>query len=125
ALTVTVSVSNHGKLLPFQAIYGGKTDQSSPNRTTPNYDNTINAGFLFQHSGTATYWANQATMQDFINRVIAPYFSRMKTKLGLPLQQKSIWQIDVWSVHRSLEFRDWLKKKHPTILLLFVSAGCT
>ncbi|KAG2097737.1 uncharacterized protein F5147DRAFT_747440 [Suillus discolor] len=29
--------------------------------------------------------------------------------------QKTIWQIDVWSMHRSEEFHSWMKIHHPTI----------
>jgi hypothetical protein len=64
-------------------------------------------------------------MKSLVNDIIAPYFSEQKKKLGLPETQKSIWQIDVWSVHGSQEFRDWMKKTHPNIILHYVPAGCT
>jgi hypothetical protein len=31
--------------------------------------------------------------------ILVPYLSEQKAKFGLPESQKSIWQIDVWSVH--------------------------
>jgi hypothetical protein len=49
----------------------------------------------------------------------------MKKELGLPSSQVSIWLIDCWSVHKSKEFRTWMKKNHPNIILLFVPGGCT
>jgi len=64
-------------------------------------------------------------MRDLVDNIIAPYFSEQKAKLGLPASQKSIWQIDVWSVHRSKEFRGWMKEHHPNIILHYVPAGCT
>jgi hypothetical protein len=64
-------------------------------------------------------------MRDFVDHMLAPYFERMKVKLGQPPQQRSLWQIDVWSVHRSKEFLDWMRTNHPTILIDFVPGGCT
>jgi hypothetical protein len=87
-----------------------------------NYDATQAAKFRFEYSNTGTYWSTQKTMQDLVNNIIAPYFSEQKAKLGLLESQKSIWQIDV---HRSKEFRDWMKVHHPNIILHYVPAGCT
>ena len=83
------------------------------------------AGMQLEFSGTKTYWSNQKTMQNFVNGILAPYFEKTKAQLALPPSQKSLWQIDVWSVHRSEEFRAWIKKEHPTILLDYVPGGCT
>ncbi|THU85170.1 hypothetical protein K435DRAFT_686058 [Dendrothele bispora CBS 962.96] len=54
AFTVMVSVSVSGTLLPFQAIYAGKTDRSCPSRSAPAYAEAIALGILFEPSGTAT-----------------------------------------------------------------------
>ena len=64
-------------------------------------------------------------MHTLVDEIIAPYFSKQKAKLGLPETQKSIWQIDVWSVHRSKEFRGWMGAHHPNIILDFVPGGTT
>jgi hypothetical protein len=32
---------------------------------------------------------------------------------------------NVWSVHRSKEFREWMRINHPTIILDYVPGGCT
>ncbi|KAF4615755.1 hypothetical protein D9613_012424 [Agrocybe pediades] len=125
AFTLMVSVAANGTLLPFQAIYVGLTKASLPSAASVHYEECINAGFLFEASGTKTYWSNQSTMKSFVNRILAPYFERKKQELGLPASQKSLWQIDVWSVHRSEEFRGWMRKTHPNIVLDFVPGGCT
>jgi len=91
----------------------------------PNYDDLIEAGFLLEESGTDTYWSNQKTMQNLVNKILAPYFDTEKTKLSLPSSQRSMWSIDVWSVHRSEEFKDWVNSKHPTIILDYIPGGCT
>jgi hypothetical protein len=64
-------------------------------------------------------------MQLYINEIVAPYFDGQKKALGLPASQKSMVKLDVWSVHRSKEFRTWMKNEHPTIILDYVPGGCT
>ncbi|KAF9558800.1 hypothetical protein CPC08DRAFT_549321 [Agrocybe pediades] len=125
AFTLMVSVAANGTLLPFQAIYVGLTKASLPSSTSPHYLDCTGANFLFEASGTKTYWSNQSTMKTFVNKILAPYFEERKQELGLPTSQKSLWQIDVWSVHRSEEFRGWMRKTHPNIILDFVPGGCT
>ncbi|KAF9457519.1 hypothetical protein BDZ94DRAFT_1202554, partial [Collybia nuda] len=125
AFTVMVSISNSGVLLPMQAIYSGKTVRSCPSVQSSHYQDLINAGFLLEASGTATYWSNHETMHSFVNKILAPYFDNAKAANGLAKSQSSLWTIDVWSVHRSKEFINWMKKHHPTIILDFVPGGCT
>ncbi len=79
----------------------------------------------FEPSKSDTYWSTLETMQLLVSNIIAPYFEEQKKNLGLPASQKCIWQIDVWSVHRSAAFRTWMKKKFPWIILHYVPAGCT
>jgi hypothetical protein len=106
AFTVVVSISNSGELLPFQAIYQGYTAKTCPSTSAKRYDAAKAAGFRFEFSKTRTYWSTQETMHTLVDGIIAPYFSKQKAKLGLPESQKSIWQIDVLSVHLPKEFRD-------------------
>jgi hypothetical protein len=125
AFTVVVSVSNSGELLPFQAIYQGQSAKSCPSSSAKDYNAAKAAGFRFEFSKSKTYWSTQETMQLLVEKIIVPYFSAQKARLGLPESQKSIWQIDVWSVHRSEEFRSWVGAHHPNIILDFVPGGCT
>ena len=125
AFTVLVAISCGVTVLPMQAIYSGKTQCSQPSKNSPHYNDLINAGFLLQESGTGTYWSNLETMKDFVNNILTPYFNQSKSELQLPPSQKSLWSIDVWSVHQSKTFRDWMKQTHPTIILDFITGGCT
>jgi hypothetical protein len=125
AFTVMVTVTSAGRLLPFQAIYQGKTEKSCPDPKSPYYDAAVAAGFRFEFSGTKTYWVNQRTMQLFVYNILAPYFEETKAKLKCLTNQRSLWTIDVWSVHRLKEFIDWMYKKHPNILVDFVPGSCT
>jgi hypothetical protein len=126
AFTLVVAVAADGTLLPFQAVFLGKTNTSLPSaRDSQNYTDAIQACFKFECSGNGTYWSNQQTMRAYINDIIAPYFDKKKVELSLPPTQKSLLQLDVWSVHRSKEFRDWMRTHHPTIILDYVPGGCT
>ncbi|KAH7917193.1 hypothetical protein BV22DRAFT_1026850 [Leucogyrophana mollusca] len=125
AITVVVSVANNGILLPFQAIYQGYSEKSCPTASAKNYEEVKGAGMRLEYSDTNTYWSTQQTMHHLVDHIIAPHFEAAKLQLGLPPSQKSIWQIDVWSVHRSDKFRSWMKANHPTIITNYVPGGCT
>lgn len=125
AFTAVVSIANDGTMLPIQAVYGGRSVQSCPSPAAPYYKEAINEGFRFVYSGTDTYWSNQRTMRLFVDDILAMYFDNAKRRLGIPLSHRSLWQIDVWTVHRSAEFRDWMWKTHPSIMMDYVPAGCT
>ena len=83
------------------------------------------AGFLFESSKTSTYWSTQETMRHFVDAHLAPHFEAVKVALGLPHEQRSLWLIDCWSVHRSDEFLTWMVEYHITIIVIFVPAGLT
>ncbi|KAF8239302.1 hypothetical protein L208DRAFT_1238120, partial [Tricholoma matsutake] len=123
--TVMVSVMSNGKLLLFQAIYQGKSKVLCPLSKAQYLAEVKAAGIQFEYSGTTTYWSSQQMMQSFVNKILAPYFDSEKKNLGLPETQCALWQINVWSVHQSQEFWDWIRDKHPTILIDFIPGGCT
>ncbi|KAF5347663.1 hypothetical protein D9758_014853 [Tetrapyrgos nigripes] len=125
AFTVMVSVCLDGRVLPFQAIYSGKTKVSCPSPSSPSYGKAISAGFQFEPSGTSTYWSNHETMHTYVNNILVPHFSHAKAAAGRPESQKTLWMLDVWSVQRSEAFRHWMAVNHPTIILDYVPGGCT
>lgn len=125
AITLVVSVANDGQLLPFQAVYTGLSNRSRPSIFTDKYQEAQQLGFHFDISGNTTYWSTMATMKILVNDIISVHFSKERAKLGLSNDHKAIWQIDAWSVHRSLEFREWMANNHPNIVLQYVPAGCT
>jgi DDE superfamily endonuclease len=125
AFTLVPSISASGVLLPTQAVFMGKTNMSCPSSKALRYDEAIALGYVTVPSMTASYWSTQRTMQDLVNDIIAPYFEAKKIELGLLSSQKSIYNIDCWSVHKSKEFLAWMKKHHPNIIVLFVPGGCT
>lgn len=125
AFMALISVSSDGAMLLIQAIYTRKTELSCPSPKSINYKDLVNASFLLEPSGTSTYWSNQNTMRSFVDNILAPYYSQTKHQLALPQDQKTLWTIDIWSVHRSEEFKNFVNTNHPTIILDYVPGGCT
>ncbi|KAF5384182.1 hypothetical protein D9615_003148 [Tricholomella constricta] len=125
AITVMVSIANDGTLLPFQAIYKGSTNGSLPSCNSRSMKAALDAGFLFEPSKTSTYWSTQETMKSFVNNILVPYYDRVIKRDNLRPDQRRLWQIDCWSVHRSDEFLDWMAAKHPLIIMHFVPARMT
>ncbi|KAF8318611.1 uncharacterized protein EI90DRAFT_3133107 [Cantharellus anzutake] len=92
AFTLNVAISANGGLLPFQAIFRGKTPASLPSINAPNYDDTKRLGFLFEISGNDTYWANIGTMQSFVKTILVPYFNAEKGRLSLCWRNRVLWE---------------------------------
>jgi hypothetical protein len=125
AFTLVPSISASGEPLSMQAIYAGKSYASCPGPNAAYYDQAIALGIKIKFSNTKTYWSTQQTMKDLADEIIAPYLDEKKKLLGLPSTQCSIWKIDCWSVHKSEEFRTWMKITHPTIIIIFIPGRCT
>jgi hypothetical protein len=81
--------------------------------------------FRIEPSKSGTYWSTFETMKTLVVEIISPYFEQKKAELNLPHSQHAIWKIDCWSVHKSEDFRNWMIKQYPTIIVIFVPGGCT
>ena len=123
--TLMVGISMSGEVLPFQAIYSGKSPASLPTSAAPGHSRaTEELKFHFEYSKCDNHWSTIETMKSYVTNILAPYFDSHRARLGLP-NQICIWQIDCWSVHRSSEFRGWMAKVYPWIRLHFIPANCT
>lgn len=125
AFTAVPSISASGVQLPIQAIFHGKGPLSLPSKKCTAYAEATKLGMRLCPSKTDTYWSTHETMHDLVDNIIEPYLCEQKLKLGLPKTQYSIWKIDCWSVHKSKDFMDWMRHKHPRIIVLFIPANCT
>ena len=119
--TVVVGISMSGVVLPFQAIYAGFTPRSLPTPAASDYHQATEVlKFRFESGGT-NHWSTLSTMQSYVQHILVPYFEEHKKDHD----QICVWQIDCWSVHRSEEFRHWLKNTYPWIRVHYVPANCT
>jgi len=71
------------------------------------------------------HWSSQKTMQQYVSEIIMPYAEACIRKHRLHADAHVILVLDVWSVHKSEEFRLFLRTHHPRIHLVFVPANCT
>jgi hypothetical protein len=126
AYTLFLAASLSGYLLPPQTIWKGSSTASLPNpKTAVGWRESNELGFKAVTAGE-TYWCTFETMKAYVTDILAPYFERQIRALGLDLKtQKSIFQIDVYSVHRGAAFREWMKESHPNIFLNYIPGGCT
>ncbi|KLO09796.1 hypothetical protein SCHPADRAFT_788445, partial [Schizopora paradoxa] len=125
AFTLTVGISLAGDLLPFHATFKGKSNQSLPKTTASKYDAAEDLGFVFSYSNTDTYWATLDIVKLYISDIVVPYWDKKKAELGCKPSQECILQMDVWSVHRSKDLRDWLRDTYPWIIIEYIPGGCT
>jgi hypothetical protein len=120
-VTVVVSSTAEGVLLPFQVVFTGTTLKSLPKF---NDGRRICEELGWDLTTSHNHWSTLQTYKDFVEKVLQVYRVAQVQTLGLPSDQQLIWLIDCWSVHKSEEFLTWVKKKHPEILILFIPTNC-
>jgi hypothetical protein len=64
-------------------------------------------------------------MQQYIEEIILPYADRCINRHRLSSNANILLVLDVWAVHKSEEFRRFLRSKHPRIHLVFIPPNCT
>jgi hypothetical protein len=64
-------------------------------------------------------------MKDYIEHIIVPFRAKMIEKHRLDGQQDVVLVLDVWAVHISSEFRQFIAEQHPYIHLLYIPPNCT
>lgn len=118
-ITACVASSLDGDLLPLQLIFQGKTDACHPSTN----DAARKAQVHLTHS--ENHWSNQATMQQWIDEVLVPYRDRRIVEHNLPAESHIVLVLDVWTVHKSEEFRKFIRTHHPRVHLVYVPPSCT
>ena len=88
-ITVTLTETLSGQILPFQLIYTGKTSRSLPHVKFP-------AGFCLSYN--EKHWSNEAETMALVNKIIYPYVTKVKEELGLPETQKALL---VWDAFKA------------------------
>jgi hypothetical protein len=116
-ITGVGAVSARGDFLGIQAIWQGKTSRCHP-KGVPSHPNLI-------HTQSINHWSTLATMKDLLDRLIRPYIIRVIAELNLPADQVSILMVDMWKVHITKEFRDYVSQMRPRIELNYIEAGTT
>jgi hypothetical protein len=118
-ITACLASALSGELLPLQLIFQGKTERSLPEKTAASIASQCHLTFSENH------WSSQTTMRQFISEIIMPYAEACIRKHRLHADAHIILVLDVWAVHKSEEFRMFLRTQHPRVHLVYVPANCT
>lgn len=124
AWTAVMGISAAGDVLPTQIIMKGATDRSLPSRSSPLYDEALQAGFLFCFN-PKNYWSSLALMEEYFEKIVVPFLMRKKQELGYEEDQECVIELDCWSVHRGQEFRTLVRVRWSWIRLRYVPGGTT
>lgn len=98
-ITVVLSSTARGDLLPLQLVYHGKTSGCLPKKD--------NSSVVAQNQGhhltySHNHWSTEETIKQFVIRVLKPWYERITSGDST---KRMIWLIDCWSVHTSKTFR--------------------
>ena len=114
SITATFAVSFDGTFLPMQLIYGGKKTQSLPKFRFPS---------TFSLSVNPTHYSNENEACKMIEEIIAPYVKNARKRDKLPVDQKALLIMNVFSGQMTQAVLDTLQKED--ILLSRVPVGMT
>ena len=118
-ITACLASSLHGDLLPLQLVFEGKSTRSLPEATAASKAARVH----LTHS--PNHWSSQETMQQWVNQVLMTYADRCISAFQLNTDAHILLILDVWAVHKSEEFRRFLRTHHPRVHLVFVPPNCT
>lgn len=141
AFTTMVAFTASGYMLPFQAIYKGKTTLSLPSVEVRQAAEAM--GILFTSRGDR-HWSNLPCMIEvsdiimqyceknaynlayqWVTKILVPYIQKTKEDMKLPARMRAVLLIDCWSVHRSEAFLNWMREKWGHLIRFhFICANC-
>ena len=113
-ITVTFAASLSGEFLPLQILYQGKTERCHPSFAFPE-------GYDVWHS--PNHWANGDTVVRYIEKVILPYFRRVRAEKGLPDTHPGLCIYDVFRGHKKDEVQTLMEENK--LLTVYVPSNCT
>lgn len=118
-ITACIASSLHGDMLPLQLIFAGKTARCLPDATDASKAARMHLTFSDNH------WSSLGTMKQWVSELLLPYRERCIEQFQLRSDAHVLLLLDVWAVHKSEEFRMFLRTHHPRVHLVFVPARCT
>ncbi|THU78946.1 hypothetical protein K435DRAFT_586887, partial [Dendrothele bispora CBS 962.96] len=130
AFTLFVASTADGDFLPFQQVWGGRSSMSTPSSDADGMDEALEFGFdlTFARSdkNPTSHFSTMKTMKEWLKNIIHPYIQRViQEDIDLEPDQMSILLIDAYPVHTSDEFRSFIFKEYPNIILIYVPQNCT
>ena len=111
-----------GICCPLQVIWKGKTSRSLP--LSSSRDDAVMESWVW-NLNEANHWSNMETMKEWVAKILVRYCEGVRMQLGLASDQKFVLLMDCWTVHKSVEFRTWLRETYTWLIFLYVPANCT
>ena len=113
-ITVLLSCTVKGKLLPTQVIYGGKTPACLPKVASPK------DWYLCY---TENHWLNEETIMAYLRNILLPYVTKTRKDLGLVETHPVLVIFDQFKAHTTQRFLKALDESN--ILVAEIPANCT
>jgi len=113
-ITVLLSCTLTGKLLPTQVIYGGKIPARLPERASPQ-------GWYLCY--TVNHWSNEETMMVYLHNILLPYVVKTRQDLKLSSTHPCLIIFDQFKAQTTTWFPKALEDNNN--LVAEVPANCT
>ncbi|KAJ6513471.1 hypothetical protein C8R45DRAFT_1050224 [Mycena sanguinolenta] len=113
AYTIGMATCADGKPLPTEQIWSGKSKLSLPKETADGYQQVKD----YASNKKTSHFSTQSTMQDWVTKAV------IEADQDLDDDQKIILYIDIYPVHTSQEFRDFVFKLGNIILIFPQDVG--
>jgi len=113
-ITVTFAGSMNGNLLPLQVIYQGKTTQCLPKFDFPS---------SWHVTFTPNHWSNEETTEEYIEKVIVPYFEQTRLRLELATDSRGLVIFDNFNGQCTDGIFELLEANNINVII--VPANCT
>lgn len=110
--TLLCTAAMSGDLLPFAALWIGKTSASLPKNINEFYQLALSAGHRFISAGEK-HWSTVATMIQYVVEVVLPYRERVLAIHPEYSECPMILYLDVYWSHRADDFLNWLEESRP------------
>lgn len=125
--TLKCTISMRGDLLPFVALWRGKTKASLPSTSSPDYNICQQQGHRFFFAGEK-HWATIETMIQWVLEIVLPFRDRILVDFPQFSKTPMILYLDVYWCHRCDGFLNWLEtltEKFCLFIVIFVPANTT
>ena len=102
-ITGTFAISLNGNFLPMQLIYQEKTDHCHPNYTFPKE---------FHITHTEIHWSNEEKCNEFVLKILMPYFEKKREELQLRKNPEWLLLADVLKGQWTEEVKQLVHKRN-------------
>ncbi len=97
-ITIIVSSLAYGSMLPLQVMFQSTTSWALP-PMNEGKKNCLSSGFHLTYNSNHLF--NLEITQEFVEHILMPYWKIQMEKLAPLEEQKMVWLINCWLVHKS------------------------